>query len=226
MRSATTASFACLALLGDRTLTASQIIDGMRTSGIRYLWPRADSRLYEAPRHLCELGFAEVVGERAQGRGTQYRMTETGRAALRAWLDEPGRPPSLEYEALLKAYCSVHGSRAQLLAQLEVMKDHVARGYAVLMRSSTQLATGGFEQQPLARMSAMLFEYSRFDLDMRARWLLTTEALVAEWPEEAPTAEEIAAIQQWFLARNQDVSESLRRFRAGEPPVVDAVPAP
>jgi DNA-binding PadR family transcriptional regulator len=221
-RPPTTASFACLALLGERTLTATQIIDGMRTSGMRYLWRRADSRLYEEPRHLCEQGLAEVVGPQERGRGTRYRMTAAGHEALLAWLDEPGGPPSLEYEALLKAYCSVRGSREQLLLQLGAMREHVARGYAVLLMTTARLAEAGFQTEPLTRVSAMLFEYSRYELDMRARWLVETEAAVANWPDGPPDAEELAAVQQWFLARNQDVAESLRRFRAGEPPEVGA----
>ena len=220
-RQPTTASFACLALLGDRTLTASQIIDGLRRSGMRHLWRRADSQLYEEPRRLCELGLAEVVGQRAQGRGTQYRSTPAGRQALLDWLDEPGAPPSLEYETLLKAYVSGLGSREQFLTQLEAMKEHVARGYAVLQVTSVRLAAEGLPRQPLSRMSSMLFEYSRLELDMRARWLLETERMVQTWPDGLPDDEELAAIQAWFLARNLDVAESLRRFRAGEPPGVE-----
>ena len=213
-RQPTTASFACLVLLGERTMTATQIIEGMRRSGIRYVWPRADSRLYETPRQLCELGWAEVVGDRSQGRGTRYRVTDAGRAALGAWLDEPGRPPSFEYEALLKLYSSVRGSRDQTLAQLEVLREHVVRGYAVLMRISAQLATSGMEQPAVSRMSALLFEYSRFELDMRARWLAHAAEVINAWPEGSPTDEEVAAIQAWLLERSKDVADALGRFRA------------
>jgi PadR family transcriptional regulator, regulatory protein AphA len=213
-RTPTTAQYACLVLLGDRTLTATQIIEGMRRSGIRYVWPRADSRLYETPRQLCELGWAEVAGDRSQGRGTRYRVTDEGRAALGVWLDEPGRPPSFEYEALLKLYSSVHGTREQTLAQLEVMRNHVVRSYAVLMQISARLATSGMEQPGVSRMSALLFEYSRYELDMRARWLAHATEVIDGWPEGAPTEAEVASIQAWFLERSKDVADALGRFRA------------
>lgn len=219
VRQPTTASYACLVLLGDRTLTATQIIDGMRRSGIRYVWPRADSRLYETPRQLCELGWAEVVGDRSQGRGTRYRVTDQGRTALGEWLDEPGRPPSFEYEALLKLYSSVHGTREQTLAQLEAMREHVVRSYAVLMRISAQLATKGMEQPGVSRMSALLFEYSRFELDMRARWLAHAEEVIRDWPEGPPSVDEVEAIKAWFLERSKDVADALGRFRSAAPVV-------
>ena len=216
-RSATSSSYACLALLGDRTMTASQVIEEMSTSGMRYLWPRAVSRLYEEPRHLCELGLAEVVGPKERGRGTCYRMTAAGQQALRDWLEVPGGPPSFEYEALLKVYCSTHGSREQLLLQLATMKDHIARGYAKLMKTSAQLAADGVAG-PSARMSVLLFDYSRQELDMRARWVLETEREIARWPADKPGIDEPEAVQRWLLTRHQGVVESLQRFRAGEIP--------
>jgi PadR family transcriptional regulator AphA len=217
-RRVTTVAYACLALLADGPLTASQIVSGMERLGIRLFWPRAASRVYEEPRRLCEQGFAQVVGPRASGRGTVYEITEEGRRALRGWLDQPGLPPSIEYEALLKVHCGDHGSTAQLLAQLEAVKDHVVRGFVRLMGIAATVGTEGPRNPGAARIRAMVFQYSAWDVTMRARWVIDAERYVRGWDGDEPDDGELAELRQWFLARSAELAVGLEQFGAGEGP--------
>jgi hypothetical protein len=86
----------------------------------------------------------------------------------------------------------------------------------MLMQASARLATDGLIQPGTGRMSTLLFEFSRLEYDMRARWVLEAESIIASWPEGAPTEEEVAALQAWFLERSQVVAAALQRFRVGE----------
>lgn len=218
LRKVTTVSCACLTLLQDEPQTASEMIAGMKRLGLRYLWPRAESRLYEEPHILCEQGLAEVVGSRERGRGTRYRITDAGREELLNWLARPGGGPSLEYEALLKVYCSGPGAREQVLLQLETMKEQVVRGYIRLMKTSAKLGGEGIDVPRKARSNAMLFDYSARELAMRAQWIFDAERYILDWPDEVPDAAEIAEIQQWFLAYHGETVDSIARIRSDQVP--------
>lgn len=217
-RRVNTVSYACLALLADGPLTASQIVAGMERLGIRVFWPRAASRVYEEPRRLCDLAFAEVVGPTTRGRGTTYAITDAGREALRDWLDEPGLPPSIEYEALLKVHCGGHGTVDQLLGQLDAVKDHVVRGLVRLMGFATTVGTEGYRNPGAARIRAMVFEYSTREVIMRARWVIDAERYVRSWPDGPPEDDELSALQQWYLGRSAELAGALERFRKGDEP--------
>jgi PadR family transcriptional regulator, regulatory protein AphA len=95
---------------------------------LRRIWPRAQSKLYEEPKKLVALGYAEDqeewVGRRCR---TRYTITESGREALRAWLAEPGEGPSLEFEQLLKIDFADSGGKQNILTNLAATLDWVQR---------------------------------------------------------------------------------------------------
>ena len=123
MKQLTTTSYALLGLLGLRSWTTYELAQQMERS-LRNFWPRAQSKLYEEPKNLVAHGLAESkrqqVGRRPR---TVYSISAKGRDALRAWLDEPGMPWSLESEALLKVFFADQGSKAQLMAQVRHIRD-------------------------------------------------------------------------------------------------------
>jgi len=51
-----------------------------------------------------------------------YELTHQGRRALADWVDVPGDPPSLEFEALLKVAFADHGSLEGLRANLAAIR--------------------------------------------------------------------------------------------------------
>ena len=98
----TTTSFAVLGLLAVRPWSTYELTRQMDRS-LGRIWPRAQSKLYEEPKKLVELGLAaagtEPVGRRPR---TVYAITPAGRRALAGWLAEPGAGPVIEFEQLLK----------------------------------------------------------------------------------------------------------------------------
>ena len=95
-------SYAILGLLAIRDWTTYELALQMERS-TRHIWSAARSMVWEEPKRLVRLGLAqartETTGRRTR---TRYSITPAGRAALRGWLAEPGAPPAMQFEGLLK----------------------------------------------------------------------------------------------------------------------------
>jgi DNA-binding PadR family transcriptional regulator len=149
------------------------------------LWPRAQSKLYEEPKKLVAHGLASARGERVGRRPrTVYTITGAGRRALAAWLEEPGRGPSLEFEALLKLVFAEHGSRADALASIAS-----ARAWAVEQNSANVEAAraflegrGRFGRRAPHTMLAGAFLTDFYALV--ARWADWAEDQVEHWADD------------------------------------------
>ncbi len=104
-----TTGYALLGLLNQHPWSAYELTQFMRISHLRAVWPRAESRLYEGPKKLVQLGYATASTEQQGKRPrTIYTITEEGRQALRDWLKIEGKDVIFEHEALLQLpYCYV-----------------------------------------------------------------------------------------------------------------------
>jgi PadR family transcriptional regulator AphA len=113
-------AYAILGLLAARPWSAYEIARHMKTSSnLSFVWPRAESKIYQAPKALEEAGWASSRKAKTGGRTrTVYRITAKGRRALRAWLDEPAAPPHVELEDALKVAYATAGDIDQLRASL------------------------------------------------------------------------------------------------------------
>lgn len=95
-------SYVVLALVGDGGAGAHDLVQMMRQGGPIY-WGGAPSRLYAEPKRLAKLGYLSATT--APGRTnprTIYRLSDTGRTALRDWLTTPARFPRIKNEAHLR----------------------------------------------------------------------------------------------------------------------------
>ncbi len=120
-RPRTTTSFAILGLLSLRSWTTYELTKQVARS-LHWFWPRAERKLYDEPKVLVADGLATATksftGQRPR---TVYDITDTGREALRSWLDEGSAPRSSEFEAMLKVFFADAGSIDQLLTTLDAM---------------------------------------------------------------------------------------------------------
>src|SRR4051794_16741844 len=100
-RSPTTAH-ALLSLIALRPRWSTYELTDQVTRALRFLLPRAESRLYDEARALARRGLVaaedESTGQRPR---TVYTLTDAGRAELETWLAAPGAPTRLPSEALL-----------------------------------------------------------------------------------------------------------------------------
>jgi PadR family transcriptional regulator AphA len=119
----TTTSHAILGLLALQPWTTYELAKQVQRS-LGWFWPRAERKLYDEPKRLVAAGLAtsehEMTGKR---RRTMYSITDEGRAAMRAWLDEPASGPSLEFEGMIKVFFADSGSLDQMRATLSAIAD-------------------------------------------------------------------------------------------------------
>lgn len=185
MRRPTTTSYLILGLLALRRWSTYELAQQMQRS-IRYFWPRAESHIYEEPKKLVENGFATATREYAGKRPrTVYAITDEGRDALRAWLEEPGRGPLVEFDGLVKALFAEQAGKAQLLATLAAVRADAERTRQHHAELAAELAeTGGPFPERLhvnTLVLAFLWEQSEAVL----RWLAWADQEVASWPDDA-----------------------------------------
>jgi PadR family transcriptional regulator AphA len=184
----TSTSYAVLSLLGVQPWSAYELTQQM-TRSLSWYWPKAESLVYAECKKLAGRGLATSERQH-QGRRprTVYAITDTGRAALRRWLDQPLNPrPRLEFEAMLQIAFADHGTREQLLVNLDAIIADAEQRREQAMAQMRNYALGGpFPARlPVAAMTGKFFlEYA----DLIARWSTWAREAVCQWDGLNPPA--------------------------------------
>jgi DNA-binding PadR family transcriptional regulator len=139
-----TTTYALLALLAIQPWTGYELTQQLRRS-LHYAWPRSEANLYNEQKQLVRLGWATVT-EEAVGRRTRnrYRITPTGRRALRTWMRTEPDVPHLEVEGIVRMFFADQGSVDDLVQAIRHTGDRA--GDAVLELAAfveDYFATGG-----------------------------------------------------------------------------------
>ena len=202
----TTTSYAILGLLAIKPWTTHELVLQVERS-LRRIWPRAQSKLYEEPKKLVELGFARAeedwVGRR---RRTRYTITPRGRRALTRWLDEPGAGPQLEFEQLLKIHFADSGSKANILAALAATMEWVHEQNEENLATARAYRDG---QGAFPQRAALNLLGGRFLTDfyvMVARWAEWATGIVEEWPDDPREAVLDLTEQQRAIRRAESIA--------------------
>ncbi|MER6301043.1 PadR family transcriptional regulator [Kitasatospora sp. NPDC001539] len=180
----TTTSYSILGLLAVQPWSTYELARQMDRS-LGRIWPRAESKLYEEPKKLVRHGLAEATRESVGRRPrTVYSITDAGRRALAAWLQEPGTGPVLECEQLLKIFFAENGTRDDTLATLRAAHAWAAeRNDENLAAARAHLAG----QAPFPERAAQTQLVGRFLTDfyrMVDDWAHWATALVEQWPSD------------------------------------------
>jgi PadR family transcriptional regulator AphA len=181
-----TRSYAILGLLAIGDWTTYELAQQMER-GVGNIWAAARSMVYQEPKRLAELGLAhartETVGRRTR---TRYGITPQGHELLRRWLAEPGAPPALQFEGLLKILLAdtaqqdaVHVSLAEAIKWADELQD-VGRIVA------TEYAAGRGPFQPRAHLVALSFAFLWDYAEFVRRWAGWAQQQAATWPEGSP----------------------------------------
>ncbi|WP_067481609.1 PadR family transcriptional regulator [Actinomadura hibisca] len=185
-REPTTTSYAILSLLAVRPWTTYELKQQMERS-LRVMWPRAASVVYEEPKRLVAAGLAAARAEyTGRRRSTVYAITDAGRAALRAWLDEPGAGPVTEFEAMVKVAFADHGDLEQLRAQLGAIRADAERRVAVVRERMEQYEGSGGPYPDRLPVIALAARFQREQNEMLLRWARWAEEEVAHWDGVTP----------------------------------------
>jgi PadR family transcriptional regulator, regulatory protein AphA len=185
----TTTSFAILGLLAVQPWSTYELTRQMNRS-LGRIWPRAQSKLYEEPKKLVEMGLAESSTEQVGRRPrTVYAITQPGREALAEWLGEPGAGPVVEFEALLQLFFAEQGTRADALATLAATREWARERNAdnLVAARDYQAGVGPFQHRAAQNMlvGAFLVEFYRM-VDSWADW---AQQQVTTWPDDPGEAE-------------------------------------
>ncbi len=178
-------AYAILGLLASRPWSAYELARHMKTSNnLRFIWPRAESKIYQAPKDLVARGWATSREESVKGRSrTVYRITAKGGRALRIWLEEPPALPHFEIEAALKVTYATGGSVEQLRETLRSIRaEQLVMGES-MVASGLKVLEDGFAMPERAHTSALVAELVAQLAGAMAAWATWAEKAVSEWDE-------------------------------------------
>ena len=159
-------SYAILGLLAIRDWTTYELARQMER-GVGDIWTAARSMVYSEPKRLADLGLVQARTETA-GRRTRtwYSITPAGLTELRRWLAEPGAPPAMQFEGLLKVLLADASQPQTVNASLtEAIKwaDEL-QGIGRVVATEYSAGRGPFQEraQLVALAFAFLWDYAEF----------------------------------------------------------------
>jgi DNA-binding PadR family transcriptional regulator len=162
--SLTPTSYLVLGLVGHTGSCTSYEMKAQVAASIGAFWSFPHSQLYAEPMRLVALGLLEEQSETTGRRRRTYRLTDTGRASLAAWLtDVTATGTEIRDLALLKLFFASQAEPAGVLALAQAqLVDHRARLAAY---ESMQSSTGaGADRHQLLTLS-MGVRYERMSID-------------------------------------------------------------
>jgi DNA-binding PadR family transcriptional regulator len=93
----------------------------------RVYWDAAESQWYAEPKRLAALGLLTAHKEPGQTRPrTHYALTDAGRDALAAWMDEPARFPRIQNEPIVRLLAADLVGEDAVLNSLQGLREEIA----------------------------------------------------------------------------------------------------
>ena len=189
----TTTSYVILGHLALRDWSTYELAQQLKRS-TRHYWPRAESKIYEEPKKLVAHGLATATREyTGRRRRTVYAITDEGRKALQRWLDEPGQPPLVEFEGVLKVLFAEQGTKQQLLATLRSIREQAQRTRDEHAALADDLSRTGGPFPDRLHVNELVFRFMWEQTDTVIRWATWAEQQVADWPEDITRPDQTGA---------------------------------
>jgi PadR family transcriptional regulator, regulatory protein AphA len=185
-------AYAILGLLAIGAHSAYELTQQMERT-LRFFWPRAASKLYEAPKLLASLGLAradrEAVGRRPR---TRYTITSDGRRALQRWLATRRiMPIELESEALLRVWFGRFGTIEDLRAAIEDVQTQAQANLGWGTSIAQEYLAEGLPPER-GHISVLTFRFLWDFNVMLDRWATWAQEELSNWHDVEPTPERMA----------------------------------
>ena len=181
----TPTSYALLGLLAIRPWTAYELARQV-TRNMRYFWPRSAAHVYSKLRRLEGLGLASTTAEHSGKRPrTRYQITDSGRAALTAWMASPPAGPQLEIEGLLRLFLADQGAMPDLQNAIASTRATMWASYSQGISVVREYLDG---EGPYPQRAHLLGLLARFYSDFAETvldWCDLADAEIAGWPRLA-----------------------------------------
>jgi PadR family transcriptional regulator AphA len=177
-RTSTTGS-ALLGLIALRPASSTYELAGQVTRALRFLLPRAASRVYDEAKRLAERG---LVTARDEGSGqrprTVYSLTPEGRAQLQRWFAEPVAPTRLESEALLRLLVGRLATPEQLREAVRRVRADAEEIFAEGRQVGVEYLTGRAPFQDDVVYRSLVFDFLHRHAAMLEAWARDADAVL------------------------------------------------
>lgn len=171
-------SYGVLAAIGEGGASTPELVD-MLARG-QMFFTSSPSQVYAEPKRLLALGW--VTAEKAAGRTrnrTVYRLTDTGREALREHLRQPAGFPRLQHAAARRLFAGDMITDAEILTSLQQLRTDIRELSATIDENEARMSR--FPKR--ARYARLLHSLGRRLLQAHSDWLDEVEStLGAEAP--------------------------------------------
>ena len=195
----TPTSYALLALLSLRPWSAYELTGFMRTSNLRAIWPRAESRLYAEPKNLVAQGLASAEVERRGGRKrTVYGITEKGRRALGVWLQQPSKRFSYESEAMLKVTYGDMADLDEMARTIEEIRAEAEDDLRVAKKAFANRLSDGVPFPERVHVNALAAQFCLEMMEARLRWASFAEDYIRDWENSEGDEEKTEQGLEWY----------------------------
>ena len=170
---------------------------------LRYMWPRAESRIYDEAKRLTAAGLAEAhTGRTGRRRRTTYAITDAGRHALREWLAGSPEGISLEHGPLLRILLGREGHPEDLRAAVSAAREHADSMLEVGTPLGQEYLEGHHPQQEEVHLRAITFDYLYRWAQLNREWADRTEASCDAGATTPRARRKTAALSSVFVQRS------------------------
>ena len=208
---------AVLALLSIDRWTPYELVQHMKRSTIHFIWPRAESKMYEELKRLAAAGYAKATADRKDPRRTRYSISASGRRVLGDWLAEPGHGVFFESEGALKVLFAENGTKEQLLATICSMRTQALATLEDRARVFEEVARDGPPYPDRLHQSVLVFDLVNRLTSAVVEWADSAAAGVDSWPSLAPDR----AMRDDAMRRVADIRDHARTVVASHPSEVE-----
>jgi DNA-binding PadR family transcriptional regulator len=146
---------------------------------IGHFWKEDYGHIYPTLRLLLESGLASKTEQPGRGRPLRhlYSITDRGRLALSAWLEETPNPPNLRIELLLKVFLGSRTRPETLIPMLVGQAGQCEAALAELLATEghlkAEIAAGG-EGGRSARFQLLTLKYGKSYYESLGSWCRET----------------------------------------------------
>src|SRR3954451_13683775 len=173
---------ALLGLIALRPRWSTYELAGQVTRALRFLLPRAESRVYDEARALARRGLAHAEDDSTGLRPrTVYSLTDEGRRELDEWLAGPVGPTRLQSEALLRVLVGRLATTGQLLDAVDGVRADADRIFEQGRAVAAEYLHGDAPFQEDAAYRALVFDFLFHHAGTIRAWADRAEATIRSW---------------------------------------------
>lgn len=176
-----TTSAAILGLVAVQAGTAYELARRMERNH-RFIWPRAESKLYEEVKRLHALGLLEAeAGSTGRRPRVVYSITRRGEAALEAWAKTESARPLLEIEALVKLAYADFGTVEDARAQVAAILAHATEMEALGLELGRTYLDEAVELPERAHTNVLVWGFLARHFRAMREWAEWADGVLASW---------------------------------------------